>query len=319
VRDDLRIVFMGSPPFADKALAALISAGHNVVGVVSAPPSRHGRGRQLSENSIARMALENDLTALQPQSAKSDEFKEQFKALNCDLAVVVSYGQILDSEFLTLPKLGCVNVHASLLPRWRGASPIQSAIRAGDELSGVCIQKMVLKLDAGDVLVSSEIPLDSESTSPWLFDACADKGAELLCQFIEQVNIEKQLPAGVQQDEQFAVHCGNVKKSDGERDWANSAKDVYRQIRSSLGWPGALSSLPSGDNLKILAAKLCDNSNISGQAGEVIIGEDFELYVCCKEGAIELVEVQRSGKSKTTAKDFINGNNISSGQILGAS
>jgi len=316
--NDLRIVFMGSPPFADKALAALIDAGHNVVGVVSAPPSRSGRGRRRSENSIVRMALENDLVALQPQSAKSYEFKEQFRELNCDLAVVVSYGQILDSEFLTLPKLGCVNVHASLLPRWRGASPIQSAIKAGDELSGVCIQKMVLKLDAGDVLVSSEIPLDSESTNPWLFNECSIKGAELLCQFIEQVNIEKKLPVGVQQDEQAAVHCGKVKKSDGELDWNNSARDVYQQIRASLGWPGALSSLPNGDNLKILAAQLCDNSNISGQAGEVIIGEDFELYVCCQEGAIELVEVQRSGKSKTIAKDFINGNNISAGQILGA-
>ena len=316
--DDLRIVFMGSPPFADKALAALISAGHNIVGVVSAPASRHGRGRQLSENSIARMALENNLVVLQPQSAKSDEFKEQFKALNCDLAVVVSYGQMLDSEFLALPKLGCVNVHASLLPRWRGASPIQSAIKAGDELSGVCIQKMVLKLDAGDVLVSSEIPLDSESTSPWLFEACAVKGAELLCQFIEQVNTEKQLPEGVKQDEQLASHCGKVKKTDGELDWAHSAKDVYRQIRASLGWPGALSSLPNGDNLKILAAQFCTNFNIRGQAGEVIIGEDFELYVCCQDGAIELVEVQRSGKSKTNAKDFINGNNISAGQILGA-
>ncbi|MAU93486.1 MAG: methionyl-tRNA formyltransferase [Planctomycetes bacterium] len=315
--DDLRIVFMGSPPFADKALAALISAGHNIVGVVSAPAGRYGRGRQRSENSIVRMALENNLVSLQPQSAKSEEFKEQFKALNCDLAVVVSYGQILDSEFLALPKLGCVNVHASLLPRWRGASPIQSAIKAGDELSGVCIQKMVLRLDAGDVLVSSEIPLDSESTSPWLFNTCAAKGAELLCQFIEQVNADKQLPEGVKQDERFASHCGKVKKSDGELDWAHSAKEVYQQIRASLGWPGAVSSLPAGDNLKILAAQLCANSNIRGQAGEVIIGEEFELYVCCQEGAIELVEVQRSGKPKTNAKDFINGNNISAGQILG--
>jgi methionyl-tRNA formyltransferase len=123
---------------------------------------------------------------------------------------------------------------------------------------------------------------------------------------------------GVEQDEQFAVHCGKVKKSDGELDWGHSAKDVYRQIRASLGWPGALSSLPNGDNLKIIAAQLCTNSNINGQAGEVIIGEDFELYVCCQEGAIELVEVQRSGKSKTIAKDFLNGNNISAGQILGA-
>ena len=316
--NDLRIAFMGSPPFADKALAALVDAGHNIVGVVSAPPSRHGRGRQLSSNSIVRMAQENNIQVLQPQSAKSADFKAQFSEWGCDLAIVVSYGQILDSEFLSLPKLGCVNVHASLLPRWRGASPIQSAIKEGDDVGGVCIQKMVLKLDAGDVLASSEITLDSESTSPWLFDQCASAGAELLCEFVESAKKSQSLPEGTPQDDALVTHCGKVKKSDGEIDWTLSAIDVYRQIRTNLGWPGAFSFLPNGDGLKVHAAKLCSDENVSGNAGEVVIGESLKLYVCCEHGAIELIQVQRAGRSKTSAKEFIHGNNIGAGQILGA-
>jgi methionyl-tRNA formyltransferase len=315
----LRIVFMGSPPFADQALAALLDAGHNVVAVVSSPPSRRGRGRQLADNSVVRLAQQHSVAVLQPLSAKDAEFKEQFAKLNCDLAVVVSYGQILDAELLALPKLGCINVHASLLPRWRGASPIQSAIRAGDNKSGVCIQKMVLALDAGDVLASNEIMLSNESTGPWLFDQCATLGAKLVNDFVSEVNRTKKFPEGQPQDAAQITHCSKVKKSDGEIDWSHPAEEVYRQIRASLGWPGAFSKTPSGDNLKIHAAQLCADQQLTGEAGEVKFGESGQLYVCCDQGAIELLEVQRAGKSRISAKEFINGNSISASQKLGAS
>lgn len=309
---------MGSPPFADKALAALLDAGHNVVAVVSSPPSRRGRGRQLADNSVVRLAQQHSIAVLQPLSAKDAEFKQQFAKLDCELAVVVSYGQILDAELLALPKLGCINVHASLLPRWRGASPIQSAIAAGDNKSGVCIQKMVLELDAGDVLDSSEIILDDESTSPWLFEQCAQLGATLVNEFVEKANLSKQLPAGRPQDVAQITHCTKVKKSDGEIDWSHPASAVYRQIRASLGWPGAFSKMPNGDNLKIHAARLCVDEQLVGTAGEVKFGDNGQLYICCEHGAIELLEVQRAGKSRISAKEFINGNSISASQKLGA-
>ncbi|MBC8369895.1 MAG: methionyl-tRNA formyltransferase [Planctomycetes bacterium] len=307
---------MGSPPFADKALAALINAGHNVVAVVSAPPSRRGRGRQSSANSVIALATQYNLPVLQPISAKSSEFKAEFAALKCDLAVVVSYGQILDAEFLELPKLACVNVHASLLPRWRGASPIQSAIKSGDLVSGVCIQKMVLALDAGEVLATREISLNNESTGPWLFQQCAEQGAELITEFVNQVSRTKQLPPGRPQDEALVTHCGKVKKQDGKINWQQPATDVYRQLRANYGWPGSFCILPSKDNLIVHAAKLVLSDSIAGEPGQIIIGDNSEVFVCCESGAIELIDVQRSGKAKLTAKQFMNGNSIKSGEKL---
>jgi len=308
---------MGSPPFANKALTALVDAGHNVVAVVSAPPNRRGRGRHQADNSIVQFANKHEIPVLQPVSAKSKEFKEQFAQIKCDLATVVSYGQILDKEFLRLPALGCVNVHASLLPRWRGASPIQSAIKAGDTQSGVCIQKMVLELDAGDVLCSSEIMLDQESTTPWLFDECAQKGAELLCDFIGGVARSGQLPEGYPQDEGLVTLCSKVRKQEGKIDWQHSAEDVYRQVRGNLGWPGAFTRLPNGDNLKIHEARLDNDHQSDGAAASVSIEDNQRVFVNCSTGTIELLTVQRAGKAKVSAREFLNGATLKTNDRLG--
>ncbi len=309
---------MGSPPFANKALAALIDAGHELVAVVTAPNSRSGRGRQQSKNAVAELARQHNIELLQPASAKSQEFKSQFKNLNCDLALVVSYGQLLDEEFLAMPRIGCINVHASLLPRWRGASPIQAAIKAGDEESGVCIQKMVLELDAGDVLCSRSTPINQTTTSPILFEQCSVLGADLLVEFVDEVQQSGKLPDGVVQDIAAVTSCSKVKKSDGKLDFSLSAELVYRNLRAHLGWPGAHCYMPNGEMLKILDARPTDHDGVIA-AGEVLFEDKKRFLVGCGDGVIEIFKLQRQGKAEVDAASFINGSPIASGDFLNRS
>jgi len=303
----LRVAFMGSPDFAVPTLQALVARGHDVVCVYSQPPKPAGRGGKLRKTAVHEAADALGIAVRTPNSFKSEEALADFQALDLDAAVVAAYGLILPQSILDAPRLGCLNVHASLLPRWRGAAPIHRAILAGDEKSGVTIMQMVAALDAGPMLSVRDVPIGSRMTSADLHDRLADTGGPLLVETLEAVAAGDL--RGVDQDEAAVTYAAKLSKDEAPLDWTRPAADLDRQIRAFTPWPGA--TFRRGEEVvKVLEAEPAEGR---GAPGAVL---DDAFLVACGEGALRLTRLQRPGKKPMAAGDLLRGWPVLPGETL---
>ncbi len=307
----LRLVFMGSPDFSVPCLKALVDAGHEVVCVYSQPPRRAGRGKTERNTPVHDAALELGIEVRTPKSVKSEDELAAFAALEADLAVVVAYGLILPQALLDAPRLGCINAHASLLPRWRGAAPIQRAIMAGDEVTGVEIMQMEAGLDTGPVMASVSIDITPETTAGQLHDELCEAGAKLL------VDAVGQLEAGeaefVAQSKEGIEYAHKLTNEETRIDWSKSAREVRQHIHGLSPFPGAWFEMESAKGPVRVKVLEVTESLGDGPAGQVL---DDNLKIACGDGAIRIKRLQRAGKPAMNTEDFLRGNDVSEGVVL---
>lgn len=301
----MRIVFFGTPAFAVPTLRALVQAGHEVVGVVAQPDRPSGRGQQLTAPPTVELARSLGIPVFQPTRLKSGEFPEQLAHLAPEVAVVVAYGRILPPGILTTPRRGCINVHASLLPRWRGAAPIQWAVLAGDAETGVATMQMAEGLDTGDVLLVERTPIGPEETAGELFERLAPLGASLLVRTLDE--LDGIVPTV--QSEAGVTYARMLEKEMGRLDWAEPAVVLHRRVRGLSPWPGTW-FVHGGQPIKVLRARLAPGR---AAPGVLLAG----AVVGCGEGALELVQVQAPGKKPVSGQDFLNGARLGVGDRLG--
>ncbi len=301
----MRVVFMGSPDFSVPVLDALVAAGHEIACVYCQPPRPAGRGKKDRPTPVQARAEELGLPVRHPVSLKGAEEQAEFAALNADIAVVVAYGLILPQAVLDAPAKGCLNIHASLLPRWRGAAPIHRAIMAGDAETGVCIMQMEAGLDTGPVLLERRLEIGAEETTGELHDRLSALGAQTITEALEQIDTlsaQTQPEAGV-------TYAAKIDKAEARIDWSRDASDIDRQIRGLSPFPGAWSMI-NGRRIKLLRSRA---SLGSGDAGCVLSG----LTVACGTGSVEITQVQPEGKGRMSSEDFLRGTPLPKGSILG--
>lgn len=310
---NLKVIFMGTPDFSVPVFMSLIDKV-NVIAAVTQPDKKVGRKQEVTQSPVKKVALENEIQVLQPDKIKDNaEFIQKVKDLAPDLIVVVAYGFILPQEILDIPKFGVINIHASLLPKYRGASPIQAAILNGEKETGVTIMLIDDKMDHGPMLAEKTITINNNDNFESLHDKLAQLGSELLMEILPEY-IDGEIEPQVQ-DEAEASYCQLIKKEDGKIDWNNSAQEIERQVRAFNPWPG---SFTGWDNkvLKIYSARLNHyNDNNNYNIGEVFKVDDG-LAVACGEDALEILELQLEGKKLMTAKEFLNGYTVIIGSIL---
>ncbi|WP_415921436.1 methionyl-tRNA formyltransferase [Tateyamaria sp. SN6-1] len=302
----MRLIFMGTPDFSVPALHALHGAGHEIACVYTQPPRPAGRGKKDRPTAVHSAAEALGLTVRHPVSLKSPEAQTEFAALNADIAVVVAYGLILPQPVLDAPTHGCLNIHASLLPRWRGAAPIHRAIMAGDAETGVCIMQMEAGLDTGPVLLRDATPIGQAETTAQLHDRLADMGGRLITQALAE------LPdlAPEQQPEDGVTYAHKIDKAEAAIDWTRPGAEVDQQIRGLSPFPGAWFDL-AGTRIKVLGSQL---SQGSGAPGTTL---DDALTVACGADAVRLTRVQKAGKGAQDAAEFLRGNPVPRGTKLG--
>ena len=297
----LRLVFMGTPDFAVPTLLELVTQGHDVTAVYTRAPKPAGRGMDLAPSPVEREARRFRLDVRSPTTLKSTEAAEQFRAHRADAAVVVAYGLILPKPILDAPPLGCFNLHASALPRWRGAAPINRAIMAGDAESGVMVMKMDAGLDTGDVAMAERVAITDKMTASDLHDALAPLGADLMVRAMGA--LEKGALQLKKQSEDGVTYAAKIEKAAARIDWNKPARAVLRHIHGLSPFPGAWSEIGEGDaaRLKILR---CELAKAFGAPGDVL---DDQLTIACSEGAIRIIELQRAGKAPMKAEEFLRG------------
>jgi methionyl-tRNA formyltransferase len=308
----LRLAFMGSPDFALPTLQALIDAGHEIACVYTQPPRPAGRGRKERPTPVANFAQRLGLEVRTPKSLKPGQAQEAFAALKLDLGVVVAYGLILPKPILEAPRLGCVNLHGSLLPRWRGAAPIQRALMAGDRLTGVEVMQMDEGLDTGAVLARAETPIEMDDTAETLHDRLARLGGPLMAATLAK--LESGQTHKVAQREEGVTYAHKISPEEARIDWTRPARELDFHIRGLSPHPGAWFELKGergGVRVKVLNSRLGQGA---GAAGEAL---DDTLLIACGEGAIRLLSVQREGRAPLSAADFLRGTPISAGDRLG--
>ncbi len=298
----MRIVFMGSPEFAVPSLDALIATGHQVLAAYCQPPRAAGRGKAERKTAVHRRSEQLGIEVRTPTSLKSEQEQARFRALDADLAVVAAYGLILPAPILEAPKAGCINVHASLLPRWRGAAPIQRAILAGDTMSGITLMQMDEGLDTGPMLLQRELTIDGKNAGQ-VTEELARLGADTLLEWLSAPT------PPVAQPKAGATYAEKVAKSETRIDWSRSADEVARQVLAFAPTPGAWFEV-GAERVKLLQAVLADGS---GEPGQVL---DEELTVACGEGAVRPLLVQRAGRAAMPPEELLRGFPISIGTIL---
>ncbi|CAO1652537.1 Methionyl-tRNA formyltransferase [Parasphingorhabdus sp. NYA22] len=300
----LRIAFMGTPDFAVPALKALHEAGHEIVAVYSQPPRRAGRGKKLSPSPVQRVAEELGIEVRTPVSLKGEEEQTAFAALQLDVAVVAAYGLILPQAILDAPAMGCLNIHGSLLPRWRGAAPVQRAILAGDTVTGITIMQMEAGLDTGPMLLKSKTPIDGK-TAGELTEELAETGAELMVQYLASPSEY----SAETQDDALATYAKKIEKQEARLDFNKPPNHVERQIRAFTPVPGAFFKFENV-RYKILEAQV---SNSDGEPGITV---DDHLLIGCGAGSIQPRVIQKAGKPAIDLKSFLNGTKIPKGTLL---
>lgn len=306
----MRIVFMGTPDFAVPSLQALIDAGHDVCAVYTQPDKPQGRKQILTAPPVKTLALEHDIPVFQPNTLKNEDEQARLRALAPEVIIVVAYGKLLPKAVLDIPPHGCINVHGSLLPRWRGAAPIQWAVIAGDEMAGVTTMQMAEGLDTGDMLLTYETKVGEKETAGELFDRLAQSGAELLTQTL--VKLDEITPRP--QDDAQSCYAHMLDKQMAVIDWSKSAHEIDCLIRGLNPWPIALTTL-SGERLKVFAAEKAAGN---GEPGTVLEADPKKgLTVACGEGALRLTEIQLVGGKRMKATDFLRGHAIEVGTKLG--
>ncbi|UFJ41985.1 methionyl-tRNA formyltransferase [Brevibacillus humidisoli] len=299
-----RILFMGTPDFAAASLAALIAAGQSVVGVVTQPDRPVGRNQVLRPSPVKELALQHGLPVLQPEKIKERAALDEVLAQNPDLIVTAAYGQILPKELLEAPRFGAINVHASLLPKYRGGAPIHQAIIDGETQSGVTIMYMVEQLDAGDMLSSVTVPIEERDTVGTLHDKLAAVGASLLVDTIPQLLQGRIQP--VPQDHQAATFAPTIKRSDEQIDWSKPAENVYNQVRGLNPWPVAFTKY-QGKIWKVWWVEKVSTDSHVGQPGTIVERDRDGVVVACGTGSVKLIEIQPEGKKRMSMRDFLQG------------
>lgn len=309
-----KVIFMGTPDFAVPCLRALVEMGENVVSVITQPDREKGRGKKIQISPVKKFALAQGLPVLQPDKVKQREFKEIIKQIAPDLIVVVAYGQILDKEILEIPPYGCINVHASLLPKYRGAAPIQHAILNGEKITGITTMYMDEGMDTGDIIYEEELVIKEEETFGELHDRMALLGAKTLIKTIEGIKLGK--APRISQNEQLATYAPKIKKEDERIDWTRSAEHIYNQIRALYPFPGAYTEM-NGKIVKITKAKVStgDVGQIPGTIIKINPKEGF--FVQSGEGSLFVEKVKPEGKKEMTVKQYLLGNSLKVGELLG--
>lgn len=310
----LKIIYAGTPEFAVPALQALLQSRHQVAVVYTQPDRPAGRGRKLQASPVKTCALEQGVPVLQPENFKSVADLEQLAGWQADLMIVAAYGLLLPPTVLAAPRLGCVNIHASLLPRWRGASPIQQAILAGDSHSGVSLMKMEQGLDSGDLIVSRAIEIDSGWNAGDLHDRLAPLGAELLMENID--DIEDALSNAQVQDESGVTYAPRLVKQQAEVDWEKSLTQLLREVRAFNPWPVSYSAI-DGQNLRLWRAQ-ASGRDVGGEPGVVVDHDSHGVYVKCGDGIMQITELQFAGRNRCDAAQALNARDLT-GCVLGKS
>ena len=324
----MKIVFMGTPDFASGALEALIAAGHEITAVYTQPDKPKGRGKEVQMTPVKELALKHGIPVYQPHRIKAAEEVARLKEIPADIFVVAAFGQIVSQEILDIPKYGCVNIHASLLPKYRGAAPIQWAVIDGQEKTGVTIQQMNAGIDTGDILYTKEYILDPKETGASLFDKLAVLGAEAIVEALPLIEAGKITP--VPQKDEEATHAAKLTKQLGKLDFGKSAIELERWIRGLNSWPSAYTYF-KGKQLKIWQAQVvdmpyaiedeaCMQDSASADAicpGTVIAVDKQSFTVAAGKGALQILEVQIEGKKRMNCKDFLLGYPVAVGDKLG--
>jgi methionyl-tRNA formyltransferase len=307
------IIFAGTPDFAVPSLRRLAESGHQIAGVLTQPDRPAGRGRKLQSSPVKTFATNHGLSVIQPESLRTVEIQNQIAALKPDLIVVVAYGLLLPEALLRIPRCGCINVHASLLPRWRGASPIQSAILAGDPVTGVSIMRMEQGLDTGPVFAETEIRIRNDECAAELHDRLADAGAQLLRTSLD--GILDGSSVAQPQENADATYAGRISKADAPIDWSRSAVEIDRQIRAYNAWPVA-ETLLEGTRIRCWRAVPDANFESDNQPGTVVDAGGETVDIQTGEGLIRLTELQLPGGQRMRAADFARGRKLL-GKALG--
>lgn len=317
----MKIIFMGTPDFAASALEKIVEAGHEITLVVTQPDKPKGRSGELQVSDVKACALKHGFPVFQPERIKLPENVAYLKNYEADIYVVAAFGQILSQEILDIPKFGCVNIHASLLPKYRGAAPIQQAIIDGEKTTGVTIMQMAAGMDTGDILLQREIPIDDNETGGGLFDKLSELGAELIVEALPKIERGELTP--VMQDEKLATKCGKLSKNMGKIDFNKNAITIRNLVRGLNPWPSAYTRL-DGKMLKIWSADAIDDKNVKEIAGNVEVLKNAApgtvsfvtkdaVGVATGKGTLVLKEVQLEGKKRMLVKDFLLGNKVEIG------
>ena len=305
----MKIIFAGTPDFAASALAALLNnAGNEIVAVLTQPDRPAGRGMQLTASPVKQLAGKHGLMVLQPTTLKTPEIQQQLAALHADIMIVAAYGLILPQVILDMPKFGCLNIHASLLPRWRGAAPIQRAILAGDRETGITIMQMDQGLDTGAMLLKKRCPITETDTAASLHDTLAQLGARSIVEALQMVHRGELLPTP--QDNDFATYAGKLSKAEARIDWTQTANQIERMLRAYNPFPGAFSEI-NATPIKIWRATVVNE--ISGLPGSIIQADKEQFLVACGRGGLRLEILQRPGGKALPFAAFLQGFQLASG------
>ena len=311
----LKIIFAGTPEFAVPALAALIDAGHHIAMVLTQPDRPAGRGMKLKASPVKTLALQHHISVFQPETLKYDAAQAQIGEVQADVMIVAAYGLIIPTIVLQMPKLGCFNIHASLLPRWRGAAPIQRSLLAGDSETGVTIMEVVPALDAGAMISHASLPITERDTAQTLHDGLSTLGAALMVQAMQTLAQQGKLES-TPQDESLVTYAAKLQKAEADIDWSETASTLSRKIRAFNPFPVAQTKL-NGEVCRLwMATEAQSQTAVKVPAGEVVAIGDF-IVVACGEGLINIEELQMPGGKRLSAKDFIRGHTISVGQRFG--
>ena len=310
----MKIVFMGTPDYAATALEAIITAGYEVTGVVCQPDKPKGRSGALAACPVKECALKYGLPVFQPERIKRAEAVEELKKFPADVFVVAAFGQILSEEILTMPKYGCINIHASLLPKYRGAAPIQWCIVDGEQETGVTIMQMDAGIDTGDILFTRTVPITKEETGGSLFDKLSRAGAELIVEALPKIEAGDFTPQ--KQEEAQSNYARMLKKEDGEISWRSTAEEIERLVRGMNPWPSAY-TFYNGKQLKIWKAEALAESTNDLQPGTISGIGKVGFDIVCGNGILRVLEAQMEGKKRMSAVDFLNGRMLAVGDRLG--
>ena len=310
----MKIVFMGTPDFAAGALKSLIDNGHEVVLVVTQTDKPKGRGKEVQFTPVKKVALEYGIEVFQPVKVKLEEAVEKLRSYNADVFVVAAYGQILSKEILDMPKYGCINIHASLLPKYRGAAPIQWSIIDGEKVTGVTTMMMDVGLDTGDMLDKCEVVIEDNETGGSLHDKLMEAGAKLIIETLEK--IEAGTCVRTKQDDSMSCYAKMLDKKLGDIDFSKSAEEIERLIRGLNPWPSAYTRI-NGKNLKIWEAEVLDK-DYEGENGQIVSVGKNHMIVKTGKGALDIKNLQIEGKKAMDISDFLRGNAIEEGTVLGS-
>ncbi len=311
----MKIIYMGTPDFAVAPLEAILKAGHEVTAVVTQPDRQKGRGREVQYSPVKECALSYGIPVLQPLKIKEKDAVEELRKYSADIFVVAAFGQLLSEEILNMPRLGCINIHASLLPAYRGAAPIQWCVINGEEKTGVTIMQMAKGMDTGDILLQKEVVLDEKETGGSLFDRLMETGAELIVEVLPKIEAGELTP--VVQKEELATYAGKITKDMGNIDFAKSAVTIERLIRGLNPWPSAFTHY-KGKILKIWEADVVSEcANAENPVPGTVIAMDKESFTLATgEGALRIRSLQPEGKKRMSCAEFMRGYEVKVGEAL---